>query len=45
MIVGWGIDEKAGEKYWIVRNSYGTTWGENGDFRVRRGSNDYAIES
>lgn len=45
VIVGWGVDEKTGTKYWIVRNSYGKRWGMNGDFLVRRGENDFGIES
>lgn len=44
VILGWGIDSK-GTKYWKVRNSYGTKWGMNGDFWVRRGENDFGIES
>ena len=42
-IVGWGVEQ--GQKYWICRNSYGPTWGENGDFRVARGTNDFGIEA
>lgn len=45
VIVGWGVDEKTGAKYWIVRNSYGRKWGMQGDFLVRRGANDFGIES
>lgn len=45
VIVGWGVDEKTGTKYWILRNSYGRKWGMNGDFLVRRGENDFGIES
>jgi hypothetical protein len=45
VIVGWGVDEKTGTKYWKVRNSYGQKWGMNGDFWVRRGENDFGIES
>ena len=44
VILGWGIDKK-GTKYWKVRNSYGSRWGMNGDFWVRRGENDFGIES
>ena len=45
VIVGWGVDEKTGTKYWIVRNSYGPSWGMSGDFMVRRGGDDMGIES
>ena len=43
LIVGYG--EEAGEKFWIVRNSYGPDWGENGNFKVRRGQNDFGAEA
>ncbi|XP_039763128.1 uncharacterized peptidase C1-like protein F26E4.3 [Pararge aegeria] len=42
-IIGWGED--FGDKYWIVANSWGCDWGENGYFRIARGHNQVGIES
>ena len=37
-IIGWGVDDD-GTKFWLIRNSWGQTWGDNGYFRMERGSN------
>jgi hypothetical protein len=46
LIIGWGHDDTTGENYWICTNSYGLDYGEDGGhFRIRRGANDFGIES
>ncbi|GIQ84893.1 peptidase C1A [Kipferlia bialata] len=41
-IIGWG--SSWGTPYWLVQNSWGQSWGEAGNFRILRGSNECGIE-
>lgn len=43
-IVGWGYDDQTNKQYWIIRNSWGSYWGELGFMRLVLGENQLGIE-
>ncbi|TKS69943.1 Cathepsin B [Collichthys lucidus] len=42
-MLGWGVED--GVPYWLCANSWNTDWGDNGYFKILRGSDHCGIES
>ncbi|CAI6373030.1 unnamed protein product [Macrosiphum euphorbiae] len=42
-LIGWGVEE--GTPYWLMVNSWNPQWGDNGLFKIRRGTNECGIDN
>lgn len=42
-MLGWGVEDDT--PYWLCANSWNTDWGDNGFFKILRGSDHCGIES
>ncbi|XP_074056117.1 procathepsin L [Macrotis lagotis] len=41
LVVGYGVEEKSGKKYWIVKNSWGKDWGNDGYVFMTKDENNH----
>jgi len=42
-LIGWGSDN--GVLYWLMVNSWTADWGDNGLFKIRRGTNECGVDT
>merc|ERR1719500_2489456 len=42
-VVGYGFDEESGKDYWIIKNSWSASYGDNGYIKVEMGHNEERV--
>jgi len=43
LVVGYGTDQSTNTPYWIVKNSWGASWGESGYIRLKMGIDECGL--